>query len=403
MNPVNSRYTRGGKDLQNFIVHYGELGLKGQNRPQFEKRLQHNIRTALGDLGKVTVRRYRSYFSIELEPAADVPAGTAAERLKHIFGIAYFAPADVVPQAYEAIEEAVLRQAREALTPETSFRIQARRSDKRFSIPSMELNRRLGAAVVEATNAPVDLGAPDVSFHIQIYPAGVYVFSRRSEGARGLPVGTAGRVLVMLSGGIDSPVAAHLMLKRGCHVDFLHFHMLQGEEKIRASKAVALARKVMEPHRLPATVYMAPAAPYQLAVMGHESRVELVVFRRFILRVADRLAAQSGALAFVTGDNLGQVASQTLKNLQVTSQAITAPILRPLIAFDKLEIIDLAQQIDTYVLSIEPYQDPCSFRARSPATWARLEEVTALEEQLDLEGLIEETLARIETIRIEWE
>ncbi|MFP4345345.1 MAG: tRNA uracil 4-sulfurtransferase ThiI [Anaerolineales bacterium] len=384
--------------MQTFIIHYGELGLKGHNRPQFEKRLQHNIRTALEDLGKVKVRRRGSFLTAQVEGQA--PRAQLIERLSRIFGIAYFAPAAVVPQAYEPIEEAVLEQARESIDPQTPFRIESRRSDKRFPIHSMEMNRRLGSAVVDLTGAPVDLSDPEVTVYVQIYPDGVYVFTRRIDGAGGLPVGTAGRVLVMLSGGIDSPVAAHMMLKRGCTLDFLHFHMLRSEEEIQNSKAVALARRVMEPHRLPATVYMAPAAPYQLAVMAHESRVELVVFRRFILRVAEALERR--ALAFVTGDNLGQVASQTLKNLHVTSRVIESPILRPLIAFDKQEIITLAQEIGTYELSIQPYQDPCSFRASRPATWAKMEEVEALEAQLDLEDLIEETLAQLQEVRIGW-
>jgi len=237
---------------------------------------------------------------------------------------------------------------------------------------------------------------------IQIYQHGVYLFNRRLPGAGGLPIGSGGRVTVLLSGGIDSPVAAHLLLKRGCSVDFVHFHMLRTDEEIASSKVVALARAVMRPHRLPTNLYLAPAQPFQMAILPHASRVELVVFRRFIMRVAANLARRRKALALVTGDNLGQVASQTLKNLHVTSRAVAMPILRPLIAYDKQEIIDVARQLGTYDLSIQPYQDPCSLHAERPATWARLQEVKALEAELGIEALVRETLAQTQRHRITW-
>lgn len=386
--------------MHTYIVHYGELGLKGQNRPDFEKRLAHNICATLAHLGEVKVRRRYSFMVAVVE--GEVPTEVIEERLTHVFGIAYFAPALVVPQEMERIREATLKLAQESITPQTSFKVDTRRSDKRFPVNSMDVNRRLGAAIQAEIDAPVNLDAPDVTLYVQIYPEGVYVFARRIDGPGGLPVGTGGRVITMLSGGIDSPVAAHMMLKRGCSVDFLHFHMLRGTEEIRNSKVVTLARKVMEPHRLPATIYMAPAHPFQVATMEHESRVELVVFRRFILQVAERVARRRRALAFVTGDNLGQVASQTLKNLHVTSRVAEMPILRPLIAFNKQEIIGVAQEIGTYEISIEPYQDPCSFRARHPATWAKMADVQDLEAKLDLDALVEQTVAQIEEIRIEW-
>ncbi len=379
--------------MQNYIVHYGEIGLKGRNLPDFERRLYHNLQAALSDLPTAEVGRCHRYFTVAV--GDDVPPEAVEARLSRVFGVAYFAPAIVVPPEREAIFEAGLRLGRETITAETPFKVVTTRGDKNFPMRSIDLNRELGAEIVALTGAPVSLHTPEVTLYIQIYPEGAYLFTRHLPGPGGLPVGSSGRVMVLLSGGIDSPVAAHLMLKRGCSVEFLHFHMLRSEEEIREAKVVALARTVMTPHRLPAIVHMAPAHPFQLAMMTYNSRVELVVFRRFILRVAERLAARRNALACVTGDNLGQVASQTLKNLAVTSQAVALPILRPLISFDKGEIVQLAQALGTYELSIQPYQDPCSLHAHHPATWARLEAVEELEAKLDLESLIRETLEQM--------
>ncbi len=385
--------------MQYFLVHYGELGLKGLNRPDFEKRLTHNMWVALDGLGGRKVKRFHGYMLVGVAEAA--PSAEVERRLAAIFGIAYFAPALQVAPELAAIRAAALRLARESLTAETSFAVKTRRADKGFPVYSMEVNRVVGADIVAATGAPVNLSAPDITLDIQIYREGVYLFSRRVQGAGGLPVGTGGRVMTLLSGGIDSPVAAHLLMKRGCQVDFVHFHLLRHSE-VRNSKVIELARTVLEPHRLPANLYLAPAHPFQLAMLGHASRVEVVVFRRFILRLAAKLARRRKALALVTGDNLGQVASQTLKNLQVTGRAVEMPVLRPLISFDKQEIITLAKKIGTYELSIQPYKDPCSLQAKNPATWARLEEVLALEEQLDLETAMAETLEQLVEVRIEW-
>ncbi|MBN1262003.1 MAG: tRNA 4-thiouridine(8) synthase ThiI [Anaerolineae bacterium] len=386
--------------MQSYIVHYGELGLKGRNRPQFLKRLAHNIRVALLDLGKVAVRVSRSYLMVEVDEHAD-PEQVRA-RLSGIFGIAYFAPTRKVEQDPAQIEQVVLEMAQDVIDENTSFKVQVKRGDKRFPMRSIDAEREWGALIVARTHAPVRLQDPDVTVNVQIYPESTYIFSRRFPGARGLPVGSAGRVVVLLSGGIDSPVAAHMMLKRGAAIDFLHFHMLRTPDEIHQSKVVALARQVMAPHRLPAVVHMIPAQPFQMAVLGHESRVETVVFRRFILKVAEHVARRRRALALVTGDNLGQVASQTLKNLYVTSRAVEMPILRPLVAFDKQEIVELAQNIGTYELSIAPYQDPCSMHAHRPATWAKMAEVRMLEAAIDIESVVNDTLAQIEEIRIEW-
>ncbi len=386
--------------MQTYIVHYGELALKGRNRRSFEDRLIHNIHMALRNLVPVTVKRFHSYILVDVEETK--PLALVEQRLARIPGIAYVAPALRVAPEMEQISDAAMQLAREVVTPELTFKVDVRRGDKRFPLTSVEIGRILGAQIVAEIDAPVKLKSPDVAVCVQIYEKGAYVFARRIQGLGGLPVGTGGKVLTLLSGGIDSPVAAHMLLKRGCKMDFLHFHVLPDREPLETSKVVKLARKIMEPHQLPTHIYMAPAHPFQMALLTVNSRYELVLFRRFVMRTAVEVARRCGALALVTGDSLGQVASQTLKNLGVIAAAVERPVLRPLVGFDKSEIIALAKDIDTYELSIAPYKDPCALHARHPATWARLEAVEDLESGLDLDSVMQETLEQMREFRLDW-
>lgn len=385
-----------------YIVHYGELGLKGRNRIHFEQQLVRNIRRALHGLGPVEISRFHSHITLTI--ADDAVAPTAEERLRWIPGIAYLAPVYATELEIEAIKAAALEASKHVLTPDTSFRVRASRGYKQFPLTSPEIEREVGAYLVEATGALVDLHQPDVTVTVQVYRDAAYVFAERIRGIGGLPVGSSGRVMVLLSGGIDSPVAAHMILRRGCTADFVHFHLLRGRERIHRAKVVTLARQVLAPHRLNARLYMVSAAPFEAAMASLDSRVATVVFRRFIMQVAERLATGRQALALVTGESIGQVASQTLQNINLISRATYLPILRPLIAMDKREIIDIAKEIGTYEISIEPYQDPCSLHARRPATWAKLEDVLAVEGQIEMDRLVEETLEHhVEEVRIRFD
>jgi thiamine biosynthesis protein ThiI len=393
---------------QPYIVHYGELGLKGRNRIHFEQRLISNIQQAFGHVDDVKVRRFHSYLMVRLPDA--LPADEAESRLRRIFGIAYFAPVTVIsrgegqPEEMNRIREAALKLATRTITAATTFRIRTTRGDKNFPLKSMEVDRRVGAAVVEATGAPVNLTEPDVTVAIQIYEDAAYLFVDRIPGPGGLPIGSSGRVIALFSGGIDSPVAAHMMMKRGCAVDFLHFHLLPTVERIRSAKIVAMARKVLAPHRTPARLYMVSSAPFEAAMAALNSRVATVVFRRFVVRAAEQLAYYRRAPALVTGESVGQVASQTLQNINLIARATTLPVLRPLIGMDKLEIIEIAKEIGTYELSIQPYRDPCSLHARNPATWGRLSDVEEIEQQIGVEDLLQETLgSHVEEIRISFD
>jgi len=381
-----------------YIIHYAELGLKGHNRINFERRLVSNIDTALGDLGDFKVRRFHSYIMVA---APDEASSSEIEhRLSRLPGIAYFAPTTVTPLDIAAMTEAALDLAKDTITPDMSFRVRTTRGNKQFPIKSTDVDRHVGGEVQDLTQARVDLSNPDVTLSIQIYDE-AYLFAQRIHGLGGLPLGSSGHVVALFSGGIDSPVAAHLIMKRGCAVDFVHFHLLRGPEQIRSAKIVAMARQVLTPHRTPGRLYMVSATPFEAAMASLDSRVATVVFRRFTMRVADNLARHRRAQALITGESVGQVASQTLRNINLIAQATDLPILRPLIAMDKLEIIALAKKIETYELSIQPYKDPCSLHARRPATWAQLGDVLAVEEAIDVDALLEETLANhVEEIRI---
>lgn len=388
-----------------YIVHYGELGLKGHNRINFERRLVNNIDTALGDLGDVAVRRSHGYLMATIPE--NVPETEVEARLKAIPGIAYFAPVTTTPLELAAITESAVRLAHEVITSQASgatgasFRVRCTRGNKQFPYTSPEVAREVGAEIVAATGAPVDLTGADVTIAIQIYEDEAYIFARRIPGIGGLPVGSSGRVIALLSGGIDSPVAAHLMMRRGCAVDFVHFHLLRGPEQIRAAKVVATARQVLAPHRIRGRLYMISAAPFEAAMASLDSRVATVVFRRFIMRAAERVALYRKAPALVTGDSVGQVASQTLTNINVIARATRLPTLRPLIGMDKQDIIAIAKEIGTYELSILPYQDPCSLHAQRPATRARLDTVRKIEDEIGVEALLKETLDNhVQEIRI---
>ena len=376
---------------QNYIVHYGELSLKGNNRYKFEQRLIYNIHTALADLGEIRLHKFHSYFIVEVDASA--PTEVLERRLRRIFGIAYVAPTMIVPPEMDVITETALDLAEGVITPQTTFAVDTRRGDKQFPVKSPEVNRRVGAAIVDATQAPVQLNDPDVTLDIQIYEAAAYLFLRRLQGAGGLPIGASGRVLALFSGGIDSPVAVHKMHKRGCNVDFLHFHLQPSAQQARDSKIVAMARALLAPHRLSAPLYLASSELFEVAISTYDTALATVAFRRFMMRVAERIAYRRDAVALVTGESVGQVASQTLKNIDVIGRAAERAILRPLVGMDKQEIVNIAQEIGTFDLSIQPYKDPCSIHVQRPDTWANLAEVEALEEKLDIDALVDRTLA----------
>jgi tRNA uracil 4-sulfurtransferase len=378
-----------------FVIHYNELGLKKGNRDYFEKRLCTNINAVLEDCGTQKVQRMHGRLLLPLNADADVPE--IKLRLAKVFGIAYFAEAWTCPQAVEKMEQTAwnLIEGRSF----NSFRIEARRADKRFPHTSVEINQRVGAYVKERTQARVDLENAELTCTIEVLEKNSLIYLERLPGPGGLPVGTSGKVVVLLSGGIDSPVAAWKMIKRGCTPVFVHFHSFPYTNKESQEKAKQIARLLTD-YQLRSKIYLVPFAEVQRHIMVEtplETRV--ILYRRYMLRLAQRIAEREHARVLVTGDSVGQVASQTIENIDVISRAVAMPILRPLIGDDKLEIVAVARRIGTYDISIQPDQDCCSlFVPKHPETKADLGHIESAETRLNVDEVMNAALESSEVV-----
>lgn len=352
------------------VVHYGEIGVKGENRAFFERKLVENISRF--------ARAKRRYGWIEVEYSEGLE-----EKLKKIPGIRYFGIGFKVDLEMEEIKSAVLKVLPEKFE---TFRISASRRNKSFPLNSVEINRELGRFVVEKTGKKVDLENPEVTVWVEIAENYALVYSKRIEGIGGLPVGSAGKVVALISGGIDSPVAAFLAMKRGCEVVAVHFfnktlHSVEVRKKI-----VRLAEKLAE-YQGSIRLYMIPFEDVQMEIIRIvPPKLRMVIYRRSMMRMANMVAEKEKAKGIVTGDNISQVASQTLDNLNVIYSSSKLAVLPPLLGFDKEEIIELAKKIGTYEISILPYEDCCSLMvAKHPETRAKKEIVEEFEEFEELE------------------
>ncbi|HMD79037.1 MAG TPA: tRNA uracil 4-sulfurtransferase ThiI [Nitrososphaerales archaeon] len=369
-----------------FVVHYSEVALKGKNRPEFLRALRHNMAKALVGLQpKISLKDGR--FLVEVEGGGS----EAEERLSRVFGVAWFAPVSVVPRSYPSIQEEVLRQAR--LAPQSTFRISPRRSDKTFPINSSELATRLGSDVARGTEMKVNLSHPGLDLHVDVIRNEALVYSAKSSGPGGLPVGTAGRVMHLFSGGIDSPVAAWLLMKRGCRPVYVHFYLAPTPESATESKITKLV-KVLSLYGGRCTLVLIPFAEYQLATTHASEWLEPSLFRRFMRMTAEALAPKFRAGAIATGDSLSQAASQTLWNLASFDSGASLPILRPLLTFDKDEIIDMARSIGTYDLSLEEYKDCCAIITRHPLTRTKANVISEYAKDLSFDELASRSIKR---------
>jgi thiamine biosynthesis protein ThiI len=367
------------------VVHYHEISLKRGNRPLFLRHLRRNVERALADTGPAAIEQLSGRVLVDLEghPAPEA----ARDRVARIFGVAsvtlaYRAPSTL--DAMKALLDRLLEGRRFA-----SFRITARRAFKTYPMTSVDLNRALGAFVLERVSTRVDLEHAEQVIHVEVLPAETYISLDRVEGPGGLPVGSSGTVAALLSGGIDSPVAAWRMMKRGCRVLFVHFHSVPYLPATSQAKARALVERLTA-WQYASRLHLVPFGEIQReVVLSVPPPLRVVVYRRLMLRIAQELARRAGALALATGESLGQVASQTLENIACIDEAAALPVLRPLIGMDKLEITTAAQQIGTFEISIEPDADCCTlFTPRHPATHATLDEIHAAEVALDLDRLV---------------
>ena len=385
------------------LCRYGELFLKLGNRGRFEQQLASNVRAALAGLPGCTVETPHGRILVR---ADDAVGDEAVARVARVFGLVSLSPALSVPAEIEALKAAVVASAQAALArdPEKrrSFRIDARRSDKRFPFDSIELGVRLGDAVNLATGVPVDLKHATLVVGVEVTHHGAFVFSESRPAPGGLPVGTAGQALLLLSGGIDSPVAGWLAAKRGLALDGLYFHSPPFVGEKSKDKVIALARTIARWRAL-RRLYVVNFTDTQKR-LREAGRAELavVLYRRMMMRVADALADRIGATALVTGENLGQVASQTLTNLATIEAAARHLVLRPLVTYDKNETILLARKLETYDVSVLPYEDCCSlFVPPHPATGARVVDVEAAEAGLDLAAETARMVAEAEEISLD--
>lgn len=373
-----------------YLVHYGEIALKGQNRVAFEQRLAHNIR--LQNPG-CRVRRFRGRMLVRSD---------CQVHLESVFGIAWWAPVEVVAAEVDPIRRAVLQLAEGCREGVQTFAVRVRRAAKEFPITSPEMERRLGAEVQAALGWGVDLSDPDLTLFLEIASRKAFVFSRKTKGALGLPVGISGRALGLFSGGMDSALAAYLMAKRGCRIELLHFCAFADVARAHDLKAGKMARRLAQ--FLPAVhVHYVPYHHFQIATSMLPpplQKQELVVFRRFMARVAESLSHTRRARALFTGDNLGQVASQTMGNLIAVDQALETSIFRPLIAYDKQEIVDACIRLGFFEIAAEDYKDCCSLIGRFPATQPRFKRIHEIESRIEMDVLVSRTLEEKVSFRI---
>jgi tRNA uracil 4-sulfurtransferase len=381
--------------MESVIVHYQEIALKGRNRPYFIGRLVRNLREATADLDVAEVRALMGRIELVLGPQADW--SRVRERLERVFGIANFARAGRAGREVNALSAAIL----EDLEDETpvSFRVSARRADKQYPLTSPEIEREVGGRIKVARGWSVNLSDPAFTVHIEILPGEAFYFFGKERGAGGLPTGVSGRVACLLSGGIDSPVAAWRMMKRGCRVHLVHFHAYPIVSRTSQEKVRELAG-LLTRYQLRTRLHMVAFGEIQRrVVLSVPAPLRVVIYRRLMVRIAERIARRSHCGALVTGEVVGQVASQTLENLATIDEVASMPMLRPLIGMDKDEITAQAQRLGTYPVSIIPDEDCCQlFTPPHPATRARREEAEAAERDLPIEEFIRQA---VETAAVE--
>ncbi|GAA1985759.1 tRNA 4-thiouridine(8) synthase ThiI [Nocardiopsis rhodophaea] len=370
------------------LMKLGEIVLKGSNRRLFERRLHNNIRSAARGLGELKVtQRGAGVIIIRMPGADDARVRELAERMSDVMGIVWV---HLVRRVAKNLDTVVDLAVRSMADRTGSFAVKARRRDKRFPMTSSELAGYLGAKIKAAHGLPVNLKRPDNTVHIEVDRDEVFVYTDGIPGQGGLPVGMSGRGLVLMSGGIDSPVAAHRMMRRGLKVDFLHFSGMPftGPESIY--KAYSLVRQ-LDRYQVGSRLFVVPfgKAQQQLKTSGIE-RLQIVAQRRLMLKTAEALADDLGAQALITGDALGQVASQTMTNITALDDAVDLPILRPLIGMDKTEIMDQARRIGTLTISELPDEDCCTLLTpRQVETAAKVADLRQIEKRLDAEELAE--------------
>ncbi|HLH78202.1 MAG TPA: tRNA uracil 4-sulfurtransferase ThiI [Candidatus Binataceae bacterium] len=384
--------------MRYLIGRYHEIALKGRNRWRFVEQLKRNLRVLMSDWALGPIHSTGPRLMVELPE--QLPDHLLHERARRLFGLQNYSLSYRVLPELEAIKRQALACA--LAHPGRSFAVRTRREDKRFPLNSMQVDREVGGAIAAATGWKVDLSAPETTVTVEIFADRALIAAGKQAGAGGLPVGISGRGLALLSGGIDSPVAAWRMMRRGLALDYVHFHSYPMLSRASQDKARELAQHLAG-FQGETTLYLAPFGLLQREIIARTHRpLRVILYRRFMLRVACALAARQGAQTLVTGESLGQVASQTLPNLQTIEAAATLPVMRPLVGMDKNEIVEQARHLGTFETSILPDQDCCTlFIPRHPETHARLAEVEAAESALDVARMVAEVVASCDPVKLE--
>lgn len=381
------------------MVRYGELSTKGKNRKDFIARLGGNIRKSLKDFEQVVVHPNRDRTHVTLNGAS---SAAVIARLKRVFGIQNLSPMLKVEKSMEAVQEGALAMMKEQLKPQMTFKINTRRSDKDFPINTDTMNRELGGFILENfPESQVKMKNPDITLRVEIRSNGIFLTSEVIDGAGGLPVGTAGKGMMMLSGGIDSPVAAYLGMKRGVEMEMVHFFSPPYTSEQAFAKAKELSGKLAA-YSGNVQFLQVPFAEIQETIKEKCPEGYLMTIqRRMMLRLTVALAQKRGGLAIFNGESLGQVASQTMESMMAINDVTTMPIIRPVVSMDKNEIIEIAKEIDTYDLSIMPFEDCCTiFAPPAPKTRPDLEKARYYESKIDVEGLMKRALDGVQVTNI---
>lgn len=385
------------------LLKLGEIVLKGLNRRSFEQKLTANVRRRLAPIGKFRVYCLQSIIYVEGEDGADMD--TAFEALKKVFGVISLTRAAACEKDKDAIAKLAIEYLREDMLRAKSFKVETRRSDKAFPMTSIELSQYVGNALSDAyEDIEVDVHDPELVVHIEVRDLAAYVHAMPVHGAGGLPVGCNGTAVTLLSGGIDSPVSTYMIAKRGVHLIPVHFFSFPYTSQQAKDKVIELGRLLTE-YCGKMTMEVVPFTHIQEEIRDKcPEEYFTLIMRRFMMRIAEQIAQRSNAKAIVTGENLGQVASQTMEAMASTQAVMTLPILQPLIGMDKEEIVERARQIGTFETSILPYEDCCTvFTPRHPRTRPKISEVERAESKLDIDALVAEALEGIERIELDHE
>ncbi len=383
-----------------FLLKYGEIALKGLNKPIFERRLLDNIKARLGKIGKF--HAYSMQSTIYVEPLEAVDTEETLSVLKKVFGVANICPASRCEKSLDAIENMAVSMLSEQETVGKTFKVEAKREDKSFPLNSPQLSAEIGGRILShMPHLKVDVHNPDIMVQIEIRKD-AYVYTRKIKGAGGMPVGTNGKATILLSGGIDSPVAGYMIAKRGVRLEAVHFHSHPYTSDRAKQKVIDLAQ-IMSRYCGKMNVHVIPFTDIQLEIIDKCPKVLLtVIMRRMMMRIAEMVAERTGGQALITGESIGQVASQTMESLMATDSVVRRPVFRPLIGMDKEEIVRISKEIETYETSILPFEDCCTiFVPKHPKTKPTIEELTEAEKLLEnYEDMLRAAVENEEVIKV---